>query len=436
VNRGWSEEFWRIVLLISAVLLLSAIFGEFFTWAAVAGIGYLVWHLRNLLRLVGWINRRLSGEPPQSSGVWEEVFLQLFRFRQRNRRRHKRLVSRLSRFQEAAQALPNAIIVLNNEGTIEWCNNAATRMLGIHTSNDLGQRILNLVRTPALVGYIRQGEFDEPLKIHSPVDENMSLSIRIVPYGADQRLLIARDITRVERLEEMRRDFVANVSHEMRTPLTVISGYLELFAESDNRDSDDFDDVIVRMGEQASRLQSIIGDLLLLSRLESDTYRAAHEPVNIPQLLKVLVDEARSLSGYKNHTISLECDDKLVIRGNEQELRSAFSNLAFNAVNYTPAGGEITLSWYSDSEGAHFAVRDTGIGIPAQHIDRLTERFYRVDVGRSRHSGGTGLGLAIVKHVLQRHRARLHIESQAGQGSVFRCDFPPEQIVTASEKLS
>lgn len=436
MNRGWSEELWRIAFIAVAVLLLSAIFGELFTWLALAGIGYLTWHLHNLLKLVDWLNSRLTGEAPHSSGVWEEVFLQLLRFRQRNKRRHKRLVSRLSRFQQAAQALPNAIIVLNNQGAIEWCNNAATRMLGIHTSHDLGQRILNLVRTPALVSYIKQAEFDEPLKIVSPMDENMSLSIRIVPYGADQHLLIARDITRVQRLEEMRRDFVANVSHEMRTPLTVICGYLELFADADNRDSDEFDDVVVRMSEQAARLQSIIGDLLLLSRLESEAYSAIHETINVPQLLKVLVEEARSLSGFKNHDVSLECQDDLFITGNEQELRSAFSNLAFNAVNYTPVGGEVTLSWYQDDDGAHFAVRDSGIGIPAQHIERLTERFYRVDVGRSRHSGGTGLGLAIVKHVLQRHGAHLHIESQMGQGSVFRCDFPVSQVVTSTEKLS
>lgn len=436
MNRGWGDELWRIAFIAIAVLLLSAIFGEFFTWVALASVAYLTWHLHNLMNMVDWVNSRLSGEPPRSSGVWEEVFLQLLRFRQRNKRRHKRLVSRLSRFQEAAQALPNAIIVLNNEGAIEWCNNAATRMLGIHTTNDLGQRILNLVRNPALVNYIKQAEFDEPLKIPSPMDENMSLSIRIVPYGADQRLLLGRDITRIQRLEEMRRDFVANVSHEMRTPLTVICGYLELFAEADNRDSDEFDDVVVRMSEQAARLQSIIGDLLLLSRLESEAYSAKHETVNVPQLLKVLTDEARSLSGFKNHDISLECDDNLFITGNEQELRSAFSNLVFNAVNYTPVGGKVALSWYQDNDGAHFAVRDEGIGIPAQHIERLTERFYRVDVGRSRHSGGTGLGLAIVKHVLQRHRAHLYIKSQAGQGSTFRCDFTPQQIVTEAKQLS
>jgi two-component system phosphate regulon sensor histidine kinase PhoR len=412
------------------------LFGHFFHWLSLVSLIYLWWHIHNLSKLGRWLEKRLSGEPPKSSGIWEEIFIQLYRFRQRNRRRHKRLVSRLSRFQEASQALPNAIIVLNNEGAIEWCNSAATRLLGIHTTRDLGQRVQNLVRSPALVDYMQRAEFDEPMTLASPVDDGRTLSVRVVPYGSEQSLLIARDITHMQRLEEMRRDFVANVSHEMRTPLTVISGYLELFAEADNRDSDDFDDVIVRMSEQASRLQSIIGDLLLLSRLESEKYTTNHEVVNVPQMLKVLLEEARSLSAYKNHAISLECDDSLCITGNEQELRSAFSNLAFNAVNYTPAKGEITLSWYRDEDGAHFAVRDTGIGIPTQHIERLTERFYRVDVGRSRHSGGTGLGLAIVKHVLQRHRAHLHIESQAGQGSVFRCDFSPEQIVTEPEKLS
>lgn len=437
MNRFWAEEIWRMGLLAGVALVLSGLFGNFFSWLLLVSLLYLAWHIHNLAKLGRWIEKRLSGESPQSSGIWEEIFIQLHRFRQRNRRRHKRLVSRLSRFQEASQALPNAIVVLNNEGAIEWCNSATTRLLGIHTTHDLGQRVLNLIRSPALVNYMLRAEFEEPLTLISPIDDSRTLSIRVVAYGADQRLLIARDITHMQRLEEMRRDFVANVSHEMRTPLTVISGYLELFAEADNRDSDEFDDVVVRMSEQASRLQSIIGDLLLLSRLESEKkYTASHEAVNVAQLLKILLEEARSLSGYKNQQISLEGDEELFITGNDQELRSAFSNLVFNAVNYTPAGGEISLSWYRDDEGAHFAVRDTGIGIPGQHIERLTERFYRVDVGRSRHSGGTGLGLAIVKHVLQRHRARLHIESQVGQGSVFRCDFPPEQIVTVAEKVS
>ena len=436
MNRGGSTELWRIVFIALAVLLLSIIFGEFFVWLALAGITYLTWHLHNLFKLLDWLDTRLTGEAPRSSGVWEDIFLHLFSFRQRNKRRHKRLVTRISRFQEAAQALPNAIIVLNNQGVIEWCNNSATRMLGIHTSDDLGQRILNLVRTPALVDYIKQATFDEALKIVSPMDEAVSLSIRIVPYGSDQHLLLARDISRVQRLEETRRDFVANVSHEMRTPLTVINGYLELLSEADNRDSDDFDDVIVRMTEQASRLQSIIGDLLMLSRLEAEKYRPSVEITNVPALLKVMLDDARSLSGFRNHVISLECDDNLFVRGNEQELRSAFSNLVFNAVNYTPVSGEIALRWYQDENGAHFSVRDSGIGIPKQHIVRLTERFYRVDIGRSRHSGGTGLGLAIVKHVLQRHDATLHIESELDKGSVFRCDFGPSQIVTETNKLS
>ncbi|MGD8514368.1 MAG: phosphate regulon sensor histidine kinase PhoR [Granulosicoccaceae bacterium] len=418
----WWEEIWRVTLIVVVAVLLGMLTGQYLPWFLIGSLLYLGWHLKNLSRLQQWTSHRLSGEPPESSGIWEELFLQLFRFRQRNKRRHKRLVSRLTRFQEAAQALPDAILVMDFEGTIEWCNRAATRMLAIHTTNDLGQRLLNLVRNPKLVNYLAQGEFEAPLVLASPVDETRTLSIRVVPYGEDQQLFIARDITHLQRLEQMRRDFVANVSHEMRTPLTVITGYLEML-QLEDYDKDSLHEFVERMNQQASRLQSIIGDLLLLSRLESSTEHAAYEEINVSQMLKVLLDEARSLSCEHQHDISLECEDGLVLLGNDTELRSAFSNLVFNAVRYTPDKGQIKIRWYADHEGAHFAVTDSGIGIAPQHIPRLTERFYRVDVARSRHTGGTGLGLAIVKHVLQRHEASLHIDSTPGKGSTFRCDF-------------
>jgi two-component system phosphate regulon sensor histidine kinase PhoR len=379
------------------------------------------------------LEKRLNGEPPESRGIWEEVYLQLYRFRLRNKKRHKRLVSRLTRFQEAAQALPDAILVMDNEDSIEWCNKSATYLLGIHTTLDLGQRVHNLVRSPALVDYIHKHEFDEPLVLASPLDENIIMSIRIVPYGTDQQLLIARDITRLQRLEQMRQDFVANVSHEMRTPLTVITGYLEMFADTNDWNTEEFDDVVHRMSEQAGRLQNIIGDLLLLSRLESGLRQAGYEQVNIPQMLDIICEEARALSGYHSHNITLEADRSLWVTGNDMELRSALSNLVFNAVRYTPDHGRIEIRWYCDEKGAHFEVKDNGIGIPQQHISRLTERFYRVDVGRSRHTGGTGLGLAIVKHVLQRHDADLHVSSNVGEGSTFRCDFPVSRTLTVEQ---
>jgi len=403
-------------------------FGNFFLWLSI-GIGiYLVWHLRQLNHLNNWLARRLTGDAPQSIGIWEDVFISLYRFRLRNKRRHKKLVQRLARFQEAAQAMPNAIVVLNQENTIEWCNSASTRMLGIHTKYDLGQRLLNLVRQPQLVSYIAAGNFEDPLLMLSPVDKTRTLSIRLVAYGHDQTLLVGRDITRLQALKEMRRDFVANVSHEMRTPLTVINGYIEMMRDGESV-GDENQEMLSRIDEQSSRLQSIVDDLLQLSRLESTSPGAVNETIDVPALLDNIIDDARELSGDQHHDISSDIDRSLMISGNEVEIRSAFSNLIFNAVRYTPDHGAITISWFKDDEGAHFFVRDTGMGIPAQHIARLTERFYRVDVARSRHTGGTGLGLAIVKHVLQRHDGELDIKSTVGIGSEFRCNFPSTRIV-------
>jgi len=429
LNRTWDEEFWRLLLLLAAVLLLSFLFDHFFIWLSV-GLGlYLAWHLRQLNMLSEWIERRLTTEAPDSSGIWEDIFLRLYRFRLRNKRRHKRLVKRLARFQEAAQAMPNAIIVMDYETTIEWCNSAATRMLGLHTRTDLGQRLLNLVRNPLLVNYISKEDYDEPLLMPSPVDEQRMLSVRMVPYGSDQMLLVARDVTRVQRLEQMRRDFVSNVSHEMRTPLTVINGYMEMLRDEDSLSKEESSEMLQLVNEQAVRLQSIVDDLLQLSRLEATPHVTVTETVHVPQLLETIINDARELSGDQQHNFVADVDSNLNLLGSEYEIRSAFSNLVFNAVRYTPAHGKITIRWFHDDQGACFSVRDSGIGIPAQHIHRLTERFYRVDVGRSRHTGGTGLGLAIVKHILQRHDASLFIESTLGVGSEFRCEFPRKGMV-------
>ena len=392
------------------------------------GLGiYLIWHLHQLDRLSDWMERRLTGEAPESHGIWEDVFMRLYRFRSRNKRRHKRLVKRLARFQEAAQAMPNAIVVLSHDNSIEWCNSAATRMLGIHTKDDLGQRLLNLVRHPQLVNYIVKGDYEEPLLMPSPVNETRTLSVRLVAYGDDQTLLVCRDITRLQHLKQMRRDFVANVSHEMRTPLTVINGYVEMMRDDESSSSNENQKMLAHIDEQSIRLQSIVDDLLQLSRLESTRSDTINETINISAMLDSIIEDAKELSGEQKHNISADIDRTLNFLGNEIEIRSAFSNLVFNAVRYTPAKGEISINWFKDAEGAHFIVRDTGMGIPIHHIERLTERFYRVDVARSRHTGGTGLGLAIVKHVLQRHDGELNIKSTVGIGSEFRCDFPEKR---------
>ncbi len=421
-----------MLLLLVAVLLSYTLFGYFFVWFSIAIGIYLVWHLRQLDRLLEWLERRLTGEAPESSGIWEDVFMRLYRFRLRNKRRHKRLVKRISRFQEAAQAMPNAIVVLSHDNNIEWCNSAATKMLGIHTSHDLGQRLLNLVRHPQLVSYLLKADFEDPLVMPSPVNKERTLSVRLVAYGDDQTLLVGRDITRLQHLKQMRRDFVANVSHEMRTPLTVINGYVEMMRDDHSLSKQESQDMLMRIDEQSTRLQSIVDDLLQLSRLESSSSETKVRSVNVAELLDNVISDAKELSGEQQHEISADIDRDLNILGNEIEIRSAFSNLIFNAVRYTPDKGQIMVTWYKNNEGVHFTVRDTGIGIPAQHLARLTERFYRVDVARSRHTGGTGLGLAIVKHVLQRHDGELEITSTAGVGSLFSCHFPLSRVTKTS----
>ena len=421
-----------MLLIFVAILILYALFGNFFVWLSLGLGSYLVWHLHQLSRLSIWLERRLTGDAPESDGIWEDIFMRLYRFRLLNKRRHKRLVKRLSRFQQAAQAMPNAIVVLSHENSIEWCNSASTRMLGIHTKNDLGQRLLNLVRHPQLVRYIEKADYEEPLLMPSPVNKERTLSVRLVAYGDDQTLLEARDITRLQYLKQMRRDFVANVSHEMRTPLTVINGYVEMMRDNVPLSSDEGQDMLARIDDQSTQLQSIVDDLLQLSRLESTRSDIINETINIPALIDKIAEDARELSGEHQHDISVDIDRTLNLCGCELEIRSAFSNLIFNAVRYTPAHGAISIKWFKDEAGMHFSVRDTGVGIPAQHISRLTERFYRVDVARSRHTGGTGLGLAIVKHVLQRHDGELNIKSSAGTGSEFRCDFPIARMVISN----
>ncbi|MFA7594407.1 MAG: phosphate regulon sensor histidine kinase PhoR [Thiohalobacteraceae bacterium] len=428
MSNPWIEEAWRTV----AIALLSLLVGWLSGHVAVAllaGLGaYAAWHMRQVYRLEQWLRHGKRFHPPEAHGIWEEIFQHIYRLQQRNRKRKRKLGDMLSRFQQATTALPDAIVVLEGEH-IEWWNAAAHTLLGLNYPRDVGQHIANLLRHPDFVAYLRGGRFDGPIQMSSPCDPHIILSLKIVAYGKNQRLLVVRDISRLQQLERMRRDFVANVSHELRTPLTVVTGYLEALR-------DDQEDAAARrwnrslqvMHEQSDRMRGIVEDLLTLSRLETTPQLDQQAPVAVPDLLARLVEDARQLGGAQAHRITLDADPSLWLLGSEQELRSLFSNLAFNAVCYTPAGGSIRMRWYGDAGGAHFEITDTGIGIAAQHLSRLTERFYRVDVGRSRGSGGTGLGLAIAKHVLLRHDGRLRIVSQPGTGSTFTCDFPVARV--------
>ncbi len=429
----WTDEAWRFAVTVTVTSVVGALLGSAGWGFAIGVLGYLGWHLSNLFRLFHWLRDGKRFHPPESSGVWGEVFQRIYRLQQRNRKRKRKLGKMLNRFQEATSAMPDATVVLNADEEIEWWNDAAGGLFGFQFPRDVGQRIGNLLRHPDFVRYLRAGDYEAPVIIPSPRDEHKVISVRIVPYGKNQRLVVARDMTRIQKLEQMRRDFVANVSHELRTPLTVVSGYLEALEEDAERLDPQWRHTLGVMRQQTERMERIVEDLLMLSRLETEQQEAGQEPVSVPSELAAICEDARRLSGEDNHDIRLEAEPRLWLRGNDAELRSLFSNLVFNAVRYTPAGGRIEVCWFCRDGQPCFEVRDTGIGIAAQHIPRLTERFYRIDVGRSRSSGGTGLGLAIVKHVLLRHGGRLEIESRVGEGSTFRACFPAGRLLEVSD---
>jgi two-component system phosphate regulon sensor histidine kinase PhoR len=429
----WVREVWRAALLLIAALLAGWLVGNFLATLLIVVLGYLAWHLYNLYKLERWYHQRKRFHPPQATGIWGEVFHHVYRLQQRNRQRKKRLASIVGRFNESTSAMPDATVVLDKGGHIEWFNKAATRYLGLNAKQDTGQRIDNLIRHPRFVEYMHNRDFSQALTIPSPLDDGRSFSVRVVPYGKGQQLLVMRDITRLKHLERVRKDFVANVSHEIKTPLTVLAGYLENMADADDQFSQRWSKGLSQMQDQTQRMSRIVEDLLLLSRLEDGENKLPRDPVAVPAMLAGLKEEGELLAGANTHNFHMEVEQDLWLTGSEKILHSVFANLIFNAVRYTPEKGEIFLRWFEDERGVVFEVEDTGVGIAPQHIERLTERFYRVDPGRSREVGGTGLGLAIVKHGLDRHHAQLEIESEPGKGSCFRCVFPAEQALHRKE---
>ncbi len=431
-----------IRLWLTGRVLLTLALGLFAGWLAdriflglfLALAFYVLWSHCQLYRLLSWLNQASDQElePPESSGVWGEIFDSIYRIQNRHRRSKRRLANVIGRIQKSTAALNDGVIMADARGGLEWWNRAAGELLGLHMPDDQGQLLTNLVRNPKLAHYMADSTDREPIKIDSPVHEGRQLQIAITVYGQGNRLLLVRDVSRLHQLEIMRTDFVANVSHELRTPLTVICGYLETLGDATAMSQEVppvFNRALNRMQEQAERMQRLIEDLLLLSRLEATEPERACQIVALKPLLAGIVVDARALSGEKQHQIRLECGDDCALLGEPMELRSAFSNLVYNAVRYTPAGGEVVVKWWQNEQGGCLMVQDNGVGIDPVHIPRLTERFYRVDKSRSQMTGGTGLGLAIVKHALLRHDGRISINSHPGKGSQFICHFPLSRIV-------
>lgn len=418
--------FW-VPVLVRFLMIWGAGLAGWYLWNLTIGLAIsflvltalVVVQLRYMYQLSLWLDRPEEVRLSDGWGSWTEIFAKLYRLRRDDERSRNELAEWLSRFRQAMSQLPDGVVIMDDVLFLEWCNPVAEQHLGLSMAKDKGMRVTNLVRSPEFIDYIILGRYEEPLTLAL---EGRKLIARLIPFENRRQILVTHDVTDMERIDQMRRDFIANASHELRTPLTVINGFLEIADTQPDLDPEVRARHLKLMVDQGQRMKNLVDDMLVLTRLESLDYPVREDVIDMSSLLEQVRAEGEALSAGR-HQLILECDGPH-LRGSHEELRSAIGNLVSNAVRYTPEGGEITIRWMENAQGPYCAVSDTGIGIKPEHIVRLTERFYRVDKGRSRETQGTGLGLAIVKHVLMRHDAQLRIESEEGKGSTFIIQFP------------
>ncbi len=389
---------------------------------------YLAIQVNGLYQLQTWLKKPVLKDIPEGFGLWEDVFNAILKYERNNNLKKSELNAALERFNTVANAIPDGLVILSATNEIEWCTANAESQLGLNLATDKHLPLVNLVRNSHFIAYLYNGVYVEPFKLKDSRNTDAILEIWLIPLVSKQKLLICRDITQLEKVDAMRRDFIANVSHELRTPLTVVGGFIETLSDMEGAVPDSIRSYFDMMQDQTTRMRRLIEDLLTLSHIESNTQPPEDRLIEMLSLVNMLHNDAKALSNGK-HKISIDIDEHLNLTGAADELLSALGNLVSNAVRYTPEGGEIHISWQRRKKQAVFSVIDNGIGIEQQHIDRLTERFYRVDRSRSRETGGTGLGLSIVKHILTRHQAKLEIRSTPGKGSTFSAIFPESRIV-------
>ncbi|CAB3787241.1 phosphate regulon sensor histidine kinase PhoR [Pararobbsia alpina] len=430
MNVIWARAVASLLLIVVVAVGLGVTLGPLTAlgFAAVALVAQVLFNTFHTQRLWQLLEAPVYGEVPSAPGIWGEIYYRLHKLAKRWHSQVRQVEQQHSRFIQAIQASPYGVVMLDDHNQIEWSNGIAENHFGLDAKRDLRQHITHLVRQPDFVRYLSQQRYDEDLHMHGMGENRQNvIAVQAFPYGDNRKLILTQDITELERTDSMRRDFVANVSHELKTPLTVLSGFLETMRELplSEADRNRYLDI---MAQQGARMQIIVNELLVLAKLEGDAKPPVEQMLDIKTVLRQLHDDAQGLSAGK-HTIEMHVDPALTVIGAESELMSALGNLVSNAIRYTPEGGKICIRWRDAGEAAVFSVTDTGIGIPPEHIPRLTERFYRVDRSRSRDTGGTGLGLAIVKHVLQRHDTVLQVKSEEGRGSEFSVKFPAARTV-------
>ncbi|MDP5188542.1 phosphate regulon sensor histidine kinase PhoR [Rheinheimera baltica] len=430
------KVYTRLFLFYCFIALVGLISNSLLLAMLIFTVALLLWHYHHLFLMDKWLWRDRKLSPPISEGIWGHLFEGIYYLQRRDRRKRRELRNVVRRFRDGAEALPEAVVVLRDDWSIIWSNKLAQILVGLHWPADEGLRLDNLIRHPDFLNYLHAAQFDIPIELPSPVNDQLTLEFNIMPYGIEQYLLIVRDVTQLKQLEQIRKDFVANVSHELRTPLTVLQGYLEVMDDENLPDKLMWKKAHNVMLDQTKRMDALVQQLLTLSRIEASARVHFDDAVDVPAMLHKLEQEAQALNRDKQHNLTFDIDAELKVTGVTEELRSAFSNLVINAIKYTQNGGDIQISWQRQHKKAVFAVNDNGPGIAPQHVKRLTERFYRVDEARARNTGGTGLGLAIVKHVLSRHNSRLMIFSEPGKGSSFSFTLPPELVLSNTAKRS
>ena len=420
----WQREIITVFLLLLVTTVVGVITKLFLPLLFLLMLAIIMRQVVQITRFEKWISTGGRGRAPKMSGIWEEIYYHIYRLKKNDKRRKKKLSKMINQFRQSTEALPDAAVVLGIHDEIDWANKAARDVFGLKAS-DKGQRIPNLIRFPEFIQYLKVGDYKECVILPSPIDHHITLQVRIVPYGAGLRLLLAQDVTQLKKMERMRKDFVANVSHELRTPLTVLKGYLETLQDLDDEQSPLLTTSFQQMQGQTERMQHLVDDLLLLTRLE--TQQKKSHCIDVPALLSQICKEGDALENAERR-IKLTLESTGHIMGDEQELRSAFTNLLGNALKYSPGDSVVKVRWYQTKTAIILAVDDQGEGIEKSDIPKITERFYRVETKRLKKVNGTGLGLAIVKHVLMRHDADLIITSKIGEGSSFCCRFPVARL--------